>query len=162
MNLWAQFISHPIQSCGHRIRQYRRYWEDAYEAVAAAESELDVLQKLSGFNNALKSTSSGSRSGNYHLIILNSDTKQVEIATYGVKRLDEANAAYSDMEKKIADGERLEVVLVSAGPIDALRKAYPNYFLDTEDFILEVKKIIETIRRLPIVGEPKNFGLKNL
>lgn len=37
-NLWAQFISHPIQSCGHRIRSYRRDWEDAYvdDAMLAA------------------------------------------------------------------------------------------------------------------------------
>jgi hypothetical protein len=37
--LWAQFISHPIQSCGHRIRSYRRYWEDTYGQVSEGGGE---------------------------------------------------------------------------------------------------------------------------
>lgn len=133
-----------------------------FDGVAKAEKRLEVLKKLSGFNTALRMTSSGSKSGNYHLIILNSETMSVEVATYGVKRLDDANIAYSVMEKRISDGEKLEVVLVSAGPIDTLRKAYPNYFLDTEDFIQEVKKIIQASRDLPAGGETKDFGLKSI
>lgn len=35
-----------------------------------------------------------------------------------------------------------EVVLVSAESIEALRSAYPNYFLDTEMFLERIKEII--------------------
>ncbi len=30
----------------------------------------------------------------------------------------------------------------SAGPIDALRKAYPNYLLDTQEFVTQIEKVI--------------------
>ena len=42
---------------------------------------------------------------------------------------------YSKVEAEAAKGKKIEPVLVSAGPIDELRKAYPNFFLDIRDFM---------------------------
>lgn len=52
-----------------------------------------------------------------------------------------ANAEYMKAEKRASDGEHIQVVLVSAGSIDSLRRAYPNYFLDTHDFLRHLKRI---------------------
>ena len=59
--------------------------------------------------------------------------------------------AYAEVEKQAQSGEPVEAVLVSAGSVDALRKAYPNYFLDTHEFILQIERIIEEAKRSPSV-----------
>lgn len=49
------------------------------------------------------------------------------------------------IEESIKEKTNSQVVLVSAGSIDALRKAYPNYFLDTEDFLRRLKGMRELV-----------------
>jgi hypothetical protein len=44
-------------------------------------------------------------------------------------------------------------VLVSAGPVEALKKAYPNYFLDTNGFIRQIERVIEEAKRFPSGGK---------
>jgi putative GTP pyrophosphokinase len=72
--------------------------------------------------------------GGYHLVILNPIEKSVTISTYSSSSLDQANLDYAEIEKKIAEGEKMQAVLVRTGPIEELRRAYPNYFLDTKEF----------------------------
>lgn len=38
----------------------------------------------------------------------------------------------------------VQVVLVSAGSIESLKRAYPNYFLDTHEFLKQLDKIIRS------------------
>lgn len=45
-----------------------------------------------------------------------------------------ASADYLDVEKKIA-GSTTDAVLVSVDSMASLRRAYPNYFLDTQRFV---------------------------
>jgi hypothetical protein len=53
------------------------------------------------------------------------------------------------VERQAQSGEPVEAVLVSAGPVEALKKAYPNYFLDTNDFIAQIENVIEEAKRTP-------------
>jgi len=69
----------------------------------------------------------------------------VQIRPYPIARLDQANIDYAEIEKRTKAGEPVEAVLVSAGPVDALRKAYPNYFLDTQAFVAELTKVIASV-----------------
>jgi hypothetical protein len=73
---------------------------------------------------------------------LDSSARTVTIRPYAVARLDQANLDYAAVEERTRSGDSVEAVLVSAGPIDALRKAYPNYFLDTQVFVQAIKKVI--------------------
>lgn len=82
----------------------------------------------------------------HHLVILDSAARSVSIRPYAISRLEEANRDYALYEQKTKNGESIEAVLVSAGPVDALRKAYPNYFLDTAGFIQEVRQIIDQVK----------------
>lgn len=145
---WLKFFE--IVSCAFSILErspvipsYSHYSRDEiFRLVARTEAELGVLDKLNGFQVAMQSVSSRGR-GHYHLIILDSKDKTVDIRTYSQSRLEEAAEEYKGVESRIGAGERLEAVLVSAGPIESLRRAYPNYFLDTQDFIRRVKRIIK-------------------
>ena len=120
--------------------------KEIYQQVADAEADLRVLQKLRGFAIAADRITKESGQGAYHLVVLDSSNRTVSIRPFALARLEEANIAYAEIEKRANDGEPIEAVLVSAGPVDALRKAFPNYFLDTEAFIGQIEKVIDAAR----------------
>jgi hypothetical protein len=120
---------------------------ETYRKVAEAERDLGVLQKLRGFSLAVDAITTERGRGSYHLIILNSSKKTVSVRPYGTDNLQEAMDDYARTESRISSGEPIEAVLVSAGPIELLRRAYPNYFLDTNEFVRRVEWIIKTSER---------------
>ena len=113
-----------------------------FQQVAESEADLHVLQKLRGFAIAADRITKERGQGAYHLVILDSASRTVSIRPFPLARLEEANIAYADIEQRGNNGEPVEAVLVSAGPVDALRKAFPNYFLDTEAFIGQIERVI--------------------
>ena len=115
------------------------------EEVARTEKRLHVLEKLRGFAVAADRITAERGKGAFHLVILDSAKRSVRILPYPVSRLEAANEAYAAIERLTKAGEPIEAVLVSAGPIDALRKAYPNYFLDTQEFARQIEKLISSI-----------------
>jgi len=118
---------------------------DTFQAVADAEARLQALQKMRGFsvavNSIVKSKGTG-KSWFYHLIILNSLKQTVQIKPYDRDSFKQAVMDYAKVEAEAAQGEKIEPVLVSAGPIDKLRRAYPNFFLDINDFVEIVSQVI--------------------
>lgn len=124
--------------------------KETFERVADSEAQLRVLEKLRGFTVAAEKIVTEKGQGSFYLVVLDSVAKSVSIRPFGLTRLDEANAAYAEVEKRGQSGEPIEAVLVSAGPVEALKKAYPNYFLDTHEFIVQIEKVIAKARRTPV------------
>ena len=116
---------------------------ETFREVMLAESQLKVLDKLKAFRTVVKHTTKV-KSGGYHLIVLNYVNKNVLIWQFPLKDLKTAVNEYAAAEARAKQGEPIEAVLVSAGPIDLLRKAYPNYFLDSDDFVKQVESIIRS------------------
>jgi hypothetical protein len=110
---------------------------------------LRVLYKLRGFAIAADKITAERGQGAYHLIILDSAKRTVLIRPYPIARLEQANVDYAAIEQRTKAGEAIEAVLVSAGPIDALRKAYPNYFVDTQEFVAQIQNVISTAKQKP-------------
>lgn len=115
---------------------------EIFRQVAVTDNRLAVLHRLSGFSIAADHITSHKGSGAYHLIILDSRSKTVTMLPFPVDQLERANQEYARIEQRAQSGEQVEAVLVSAGPIEALKKAYPNYFLDTREFVREMQKVI--------------------
>lgn len=115
---------------------------DVFKRLAASEKRLRVLEKLNGFAVAASQITAERGQGAYHLIVLDSSKRTVSIRPYSVARLEQASLDYAAIEQRTKAGEAIEAVLVSAGPIEALQKAYPNYFLDTQEFVRQISKII--------------------
>lgn len=101
----------------------------------------NVREKLAAFSIASDSIVEEKKAGSYHLVILDMEKKSVSVRNYGRSKLDLAAREYSSFERRAAAGEAIQVVLVSAGSVVALRKAYPNYFLDTREFIKQLDRI---------------------
>ena len=53
---------------------------------------------------------------------------------------------YDALEKETKNNPDIDVVLVSVGDLKAIKKAYPNYFLDTNEFIKDLKLIFNKYR----------------
>lgn len=119
--------------------------QETFNAVIEQSNRLDVINKLQAFSVATDRISNDKQPGSYHLVVLNICEKTVSIKSYGKRKLDEANEDYTNFERQISGGAPLQVVLVSAGPVESLRRAYPNYFLDTDAFILQIRQIQQQV-----------------
>jgi ppGpp synthetase/RelA/SpoT-type nucleotidyltranferase len=97
---------------------------------------LNVFHVLSGYSMGTKWTKESSdqevKSADVFLLILDPDQFHVSVAPYRRDQLGVANARYAQIEK---EQPKLQAVLVSADSLAGLRIAYPNYFLDTTEFI---------------------------
>lgn len=120
--------------------------KDTFKATITEAERLDVRRMLVGFSSAIKAIPMGTARSAYYLVELNlsESEKSVTIRPFARDQLEMANTEYSKAEKRASDGELIQVVLVSAGSIESLRRAYPNYFLDTHDFLTQLKRIERT------------------
>lgn len=127
---------------------------EVYEIVKDIGEKLDVRRKLEAFSVAAQHINNRS-TGSYHLIILNAAEKTVTINSYGLRRLEDANAAYADAEA-IAEksDDDIQPVLVATNSMHKLRRAYPNYFLDTREFLRAITRIEATA----LAGKASNLG----
>jgi len=119
--------------------------EDTFRQVANEEKKLKVLEKLSGFAAAANIISKNRKNSFYHLIILNTKDRTIQLRSFAKLNFDAAQIAYAEAEKRAVDGEHIEPVLVAAGSIDSMKRAYPNFFLNTTEFIQKVREIITKV-----------------
>lgn len=145
---WREFFEVTSAALTHLeatapVPGYERLSRDeVFTRVAETENELHVLRKLQGFSIATDRITTVKGPGNYHLVILDSSTRSVSIRPFPKTQLEQANIEYAKIEERAQNGEQIEAVLVSAGPIEALKKAYPNYFLDTHAFVTQIERVI--------------------
>lgn len=115
--------------------------DEIFGLVNHYTEKLGVRQKLGAFAVAANAVSTGRVSGNYHLVTLNVETKLVTINSFGLASLEEANRAYTEAEQAAESNPSIQAVLVATNSIEALKRAYPNYFLDSRQFVAELGKI---------------------
>jgi len=107
--------------------------QQTIEEVAKMEAELGAIEKMKNFSTVVSSIGSN-KSYTYHLLVLNSLRHTIEVYTYDRDNFETAMSDYARFEDEASKGSKLEPVLVSAGPMENLRKAYPNLFLDISEF----------------------------
>jgi len=150
---WKQFFKTASAALAHiekaePVPGYEGFdRKTVYKQLMEEEANLDVVTKLRSFAVATENIHTLRGTGSYHLIVLNLSDRSVAITPYATTRLEQANRDYALVEEKAKSGEPLEAVLVSAGSVDALKKAYPNYFLDTQVFINQIERIIQAAKR---------------
>jgi hypothetical protein len=111
-----------------------------HEILRLAE-KIRATEMLKAYNTTLE-TLGAAKDAKYYIIELDPDEGSVVLRRFKAKESAEANTTYTRLEGAIPDGSTRQVVLVSASDIDALKKAYPNYFLDTNLFAKLVDKVI--------------------
>lgn len=93
-----------------------------------------IIEQVTGFAYAANMIDNKKIGGDYNLITLDVKNYKVRVESFKESDLEQASEAYRKVEERIAKGESLESVLVSAGKLKSLKLAYPNYFLDIGSF----------------------------
>jgi hypothetical protein len=102
------------------------------EIVRYAE-ELDVMHHLQSYRATLQLQTMPN--AHFYLIELDASKGQTSIIGFKKNQLEEAQEVYLTAEKAVADQPGRDVVLVSVGSLESLKRAYPNYFADTDVFL---------------------------
>lgn len=108
--------------------------------------QLRVIERLHSYRDALKhltGTGSSGRSAHFFLLRLDPVLGTLVVRGFRAGQAQQAAAAYSDAEQDAKKKPGTDAVLVSVESINALAKAYPNYFADTRLF---VNLLVQTMR----------------
>jgi ppGpp synthetase/RelA/SpoT-type nucleotidyltranferase len=106
-------------------------------------AQLNAESVLAGWGKATQSITEGETKG-AHLFLLRLDlsARSLRIRAFSVHAVDEATEEYKRAEEENKDNPSIQVVLVSVDALEALRDAYPNYFLDTTAFVAMMHETI--------------------
>lgn len=77
----------------------------------------------------------GLKGAHYYLLVLRPLETKLAIHPYTRSELSQATEEYLAQEKLIQDEPASQAVLVAADSLSALKRLYPNYFLDTTVFL---------------------------
>lgn len=145
--LWQEFFSGISSAFAHMeatplVPGYENLpANETFKIVSKRAKELKVIDRLKAYRVAVRLIGQR-RSSHYHLIVLDTSKKLVFVTSYGRDESKRANADYSKYEKKMADGEPIDPVLVGAGPLSATERAYSSFFSKTDDFIENLRSVI--------------------
>ena len=107
---------------------------DALREFIEYEKEHEILRKLKSIQEAVGYVRSiDNFDQGYYVLRLNRERSQLVINSYTKKQLELATAVYDNAEKTRYPEE--DIVLVSTASFNMLKKAYPNYFTDINEFI---------------------------
>lgn len=123
-------------------------YSDVVRELREHVRSLDVTNRLRAFSRALQVYESSTSNDHYYLVEVNSAAKTINVTGFKQKESDLATTKYLETEKKLKDQANSDAVLVSVDSIDALRRAYPNYFLDTGVFLNLMEETLKS-ERLP-------------
>ena len=131
-----------------RVPRTPSTWRALTDELRECAAQLNVKTLLSAFGRTLNiiGEADTQRAGIKHvLLLLDSDTGNEELTLLGFRAssMDEAARQYAnrEMEKK----EGTDAVLVSVSDVTSLRRAYPNYFLDTSVFLKTLDEFISCV-----------------
>jgi ppGpp synthetase/RelA/SpoT-type nucleotidyltranferase len=102
------------------------------QTYAARMNALNRLRNIGAALRQFEDNVSAAAQAHYFLLELSPDLIKVTGFKFGQHQ--EAQTRYTEAEKNIANDEKSDAVLVSVDSIASLRRAYPNYFLDTGAF----------------------------
>ncbi|PWR18745.1 RelA/SpoT domain-containing protein [Zavarzinia compransoris] len=110
--------------------------------IESLSKRLNVSNVLQMYNSTIEFIG-GAKDSKYFLLDLDPNAGTIKIRRFKAKESAEANRFYTDLEGSISDNSPNQIVLVSVENINSLKRAYPNYFMDTDIF----SKIVANIRR---------------
>ena len=110
--------------------------------IRRAAQHLKVKETLEAFGKALNVVEHDQmREYQYFLLVLEPTKDSLAIHAYRHGDLARANDAYLAAEQRLADTAG-DVVLVASDSLESLRRAFPNYFADTERFVADMERLL--------------------
>jgi len=149
-NDWKDFFAHIssafaiVEESPVVERHQNMSPNDIYIKIKRLEKKLKAIDHLKGLPIAARIINNNTASGYYNIIFLDTKNRRVSIYPFKEDQLDEATDKYAELESQATEG--MDQVLVRAGDIKSLEIAYPNYFLNIQDFVDKLSVIIEEAR----------------
>lgn len=122
--------------------------KEIFQKIVDDSLILDVSSKLRAFSVAGEHIAQSGINSKYNLITLNLDKRVVNVKRYSARQLEQANIDYTNIEKEINKGAKIQAVLVSTDSIESLRKTYPSYFLDSHEFLNKLNLIYSRLQKM--------------
>jgi ppGpp synthetase/RelA/SpoT-type nucleotidyltranferase len=119
--------------------------KDLFLEIKKIEQIIQVKTKMEKWADSLKlfdNLKKGKTNYKYYLLELDTNLDKLTLRAYNQREETQAIQDYAGAERKIYGKKEYDVVLVGADTIQELKKAYPNYFLDTKEFLLFLEKIL--------------------
>ena len=128
-----------------RVPRTPATWQALTDELRECASNLNVKTRLSAFGRTLNiiGEAATQRAGiKYVLLLLDPDAGNEELRLFGFRAssMAEAERQYANLEMGKREGT--DAVLVSVSDVTGLRRAYPNYFLDTSVFLKTLDEFI--------------------
>jgi len=128
-----------------RVPRTPKDWPSLVNELRYYAQDLNVKSRLDAFGQTINviGESDTRRAGIKHvLLILNpkSGDEQLRLIGFTASKIDEAARQYTLEEQNKSESE--DAVLVSVSDASTLRRAYPNYFLDTKLFLNTLDEFI--------------------
>jgi ppGpp synthetase/RelA/SpoT-type nucleotidyltranferase len=113
---------------------------DYKQELISLNTKLSMYTKLKSFSSALsvKSIKNTSATSAYTLLCVDVKTGDGTSESFSKAKEKEALTKYSELEK---DGTK-NVLLIAGSDIKSIEKAYPNYIIDTSEFLRRFSEIV--------------------
>ena len=121
--------------------------DELVSELRSLSDELKVEEVLVSWGSAVQSLTASTGNAVAFLLELNPIEKTLTTRPFSQDEMEKANEMYSRLEKATEDRPEIQVVLVSVESVEALRAAYPNYYLDTGAFIGAMKQAMSKTKR---------------
>jgi ppGpp synthetase/RelA/SpoT-type nucleotidyltranferase len=122
--------------------------KELYAQIKKMEQELQVIKVMGGWAQAVQVFEKASKEKpnlQFFLLELDITGEKLNITGYTKGQEEKAIMDYAKAEKRNQGKKEYDVVLVGVDAANDLRKAYPNYFADTKDFLENLKKILNKV-----------------
>ena len=138
-SVFAQFENSP------EVPETPKEKEKLYSLIREKEKELQVRSKMKHWTNTIRQFDQlkSKKSAQFFLLELDTIQEKLTITSYSKRDEQKAISNYAEAEKRIYGRKEYDVVLVGADSTKDLKKAYPNYFLDTREFLRYLDKILD-------------------
>lgn len=116
-------------------------YDELREEIRALNDQHHFQGIFSQYGRIIPQLEKGMFNARYFLVTLDPVRHAANVRGFKSHQLQEATQARDEAETELPIDSPTQVVLVSVSSIKALKLAYPNYFLDTQDFLHEVADV---------------------
>jgi ppGpp synthetase/RelA/SpoT-type nucleotidyltranferase len=123
--------------------------KELYSQIKIQEEKLQVIKVMEGWTHAVKVFQEVTKEKprvQFFLLELDVGEGRLNLRAYTKEQEKMAIIDYNQAEKRNQEKKAYDVVLVGADTTNDLKKAYPNYFVDSEEFLEKLQKIINKVR----------------
>ncbi len=123
--------------------------KELYNQIKEQEEKLQVIRIMKGWTYAVKVFQEMSERKvdlQFFLLELDVDDGKLNLSRYPKILEKKAIINYNKAEKKNQGKRTYDVVLVGVDTTKDLKKAYPNYFGDSKEFLEKLQKIIKKVK----------------